>query len=94
MAAPIIVGFALKFIGFGYRGVAAGSTAAAIHAIIGAVRAGSLFAVSQSIGATGILFSPAYIATGGAAGLANGIIQKEKEKKDWRICFRKILPKL
>ncbi len=82
MAAPILVGLVLNIIGFGFRGVAAGSIAAVIHAFIGAARAGGLFAMLQSIGAKGALLSTSYIATGGTAGLASGIVKKEKEKKD------------
>lgn len=46
---------AFKMFGFTKAGVAAGSMAAGIQAGIGNVAAGSIFAVCQSIGATGVL---------------------------------------
>ena len=44
----------LPFIGFGFGGVRAGSTAAAWQSALGAVAAGSTFANMQSLGATGL----------------------------------------
>jgi hypothetical protein len=42
-------------IGFGPAGIAGGSIAASIHSGIGAVAAGSPFAIAQSLGASGAL---------------------------------------
>ena len=62
-----VICLALTTMGFGPAGIAAGSAAAAIHANIGSVAAGSLFAVLQGAGATGALVTG--LATGfGAAG--------------------------
>lgn len=66
---PILVPAALGVIGFGSAGVAAGSIAAAIQGP--AVASGSLFAICQSIGATGAI-PAAWVALGGAAGAAAG----------------------
>ena len=48
--------FALPLLGFTAGGVAAGSTAAGIHAGIGNVAVGSAFAVAQSAGTGATLF--------------------------------------
>ena len=45
----------IRGLGFGAAGVVAGSIASLIQAIIGNVASGSMFAISQSIGATGNL---------------------------------------
>lgn len=50
----ILGAVALPVAGFGAGGVAAGSAAAAWQSSIGAVAAGSIFAILQSLGATGI----------------------------------------
>ena len=73
----------LGLLGFGSSGVAAGSTAAAVHSAIGptiaAKAAGGLFAAAQAIGATGaVSAAPAGAAVafstigGTAAGVAAG----------------------
>lgn len=79
MATTTLLGvFALPLIGFGAGGVAAGSTAAAWQSSIGAVQAGSIFAILQSLGATGLgslLF--------GATGTALGLLGTIAVKLDW-----------
>ena len=68
----VLGSMALPFIGFAAGGVAAGSYAAAWQSVIGNVAAGSLFAILQSLGATGlgtILFGT----TGTALGLLTSI---------------------
>ncbi|KAK4196604.1 hypothetical protein QBC40DRAFT_268366 [Triangularia verruculosa] len=64
VAPGIVTSPVLRLIGFGERGVTAGSIAAFIHSCIGNVAAGSAFAIFQSAGA-------------GGAGLAvvNGVVQ-------------------
>ncbi|KAH6897272.1 hypothetical protein B0T10DRAFT_476507 [Thelonectria olida] len=54
----------LSLLGFGSAGVGAGTFAAWIHAIIGNVIPGSLFAIFQSAGALGY-----------GLGIVNGVIQ-------------------
>jgi hypothetical protein len=71
--APILVPLILNAMGFGAGGVLAGSMAASIHAAIGNVAAGSLFATSQAIGAGGALPLAGWLA-GAGLGLATGII--------------------
>ena len=64
----VVAGFskgALTWVGFGPGGVVAGSLAAAWQSIIGNVAPGSLFALLQSIGASG-----SSTAAGGAMGVA------------------------
>ncbi|PTB46428.1 uncharacterized protein TrAFT101_004121 [Trichoderma asperellum] len=48
-----VAGFILGVLGFSAGGVAAGSLAATMHAIINPITAGSLFAILQSAGAAG-----------------------------------------
>jgi len=62
----------LKAIGFSTAGVLAGSIAAWFHSIIGNVIAGSIFAILQSIGATG--FSAAATALFATIGSVVGAI--------------------
>lgn len=69
---------ALPLIGFGAGGVAAGSAAAAWQSSIGSVTAGSLFAILQTLGATGLgslLF--------GGTGTALGLLGTLAVKLDW-----------
>ena len=70
-AAPYVV---LPALGFGAKGVAAGTAAAAWQSTIGNVAAGSLFASLQSAGAAGVAgtTSAALAAAGGVAG-AGGV---------------------
>ena len=58
--------------GFGTAGIVGGSIAAGIQSAIGNVAAGSLFAIFQSAGASGILASTA-LAGGTTAAAASGV---------------------
>ncbi len=58
--------------GFGTAGIVGGSIAASIQSGIGNVAAGSLFAIFQSAGASGILASTA-IAGGATAAIGGGV---------------------
>lgn len=72
---------ALPLIGFGLGGIAAGSFAAAWQSSIGAVAAGSLFAVLQSLGATGLgmlLF--------GSVASAMGLLGSLAARLNWCTC--------
>lgn len=72
VAAVSAATFALPILGFGSAGVAAGSVAAGVQSLIGSVSAGSLFALLQSVGATGLAMgAKAAIATVG--GLLSGL---------------------
>jgi hypothetical protein len=71
--APILIPFILNVMGFGAGGVAAGSLAAALHAIIGNVAAGSVFAALQAMGATGLIGAVGVLA-GAGLGLAGGLV--------------------
>jgi hypothetical protein len=76
LAGSVLGGFLLPFLGFGLQGITAGSFAASIQGP--AVAAGSLFAVLQSLGATGmgiILF--------GSIGAAMGVIAPIATKLGW-----------
>ena len=59
LAAPVVAGAALGAVGFTSAGVAVGSIAAGIQSAVygGSVAAGSLFALCQSAGATGVIGS-------------------------------------
>lgn len=74
---------ALSAAGFSSGGVVAGSLAAGTQAGIGNVAAGSLFAVLQSVGATGVIVAALpYVAIGGAIiGGAVGGYSRFKSKK-------------
>jgi hypothetical protein len=63
---PFILPLLLGAVGFGAGGVVAGSWAAAIHALIGNVAGGSLFALCQAIGAGAVVPFLGYVA--GAVG--------------------------
>lgn len=73
---PLVLGA----IGFGSAGVAAGSYAASIQTANTA--AGSLFAICQSIGATGTLAGSTYAAGAGAGGLVGGWLGRKKSKRN------------
>jgi hypothetical protein len=70
---PILLPVILNGAGFTAGGVAAGSWAAGVHASIGNVAAGSLFAMAQSIGAGGALPLSVWLASAGL-GLSAGAI--------------------
>jgi len=73
LLAPVVAVGIVGAFGFSTAGVVAGSLAATIHAGIGDVAAGSLFALAQSIGAGGAL--PAiFSAIAGAIGALLGAI--------------------
>lgn len=76
-------GTIISAIGFKTGGVAAGSYAAGIQASIGSVKAGSLFASAQSLGATGILI-PGFETIIGSTLLIAGVYYGVKyfEKKE------------
>jgi hypothetical protein len=74
VAAPCVVAMAL---GFGTAGIVAGSAAAATQASIANVAAGSVFAVAQSLGATGAFASGA---TWGGVAAATGAGVKVAQK--------------
>lgn len=76
----------LPLLGFGAAGVASGSVAASWQSAIGVVSAGSVFALLQSLGATGIgilLFGGIGAATGGGA---LGLIQSYANLFNWCEC--------
>ncbi|KAI8900831.1 hypothetical protein BC833DRAFT_580266 [Globomyces pollinis-pini] len=76
LAGAILGGIALPFLGFGLGGITAGSFAASVQGP--AVVAGSLFAVLQSLGATGmgiLLF--------GSIGAAVGVLAPFTAKLGW-----------
>lgn len=81
-AAVGIIGIALlPLLGFTTGGIAAGSAAASWQASIGAVAAGSLFAVLQSLGATGmgiLLF--------GGIGAGLGALASVASRLGWCTC--------
>ena len=86
VGAPILIfgaPFLLGAVGFGFAGIAAGSVAAAWQASIGAVAAGSPFAVLQAAGATGLVGASAALATTGAVagGAIGGVCGAALEKK-------------
>ncbi|KAF9077689.1 hypothetical protein BDP27DRAFT_1311499 [Rhodocollybia butyracea] len=68
--APVVAPAVLGIVGFGGKGVVAGSAAAGIQAGIGNVAAGSLFAGAQSVAMGGILPAIGSIAAAGLGGLA------------------------
>ncbi|XP_068677267.1 tauropine dehydrogenase-like isoform X3 [Montipora foliosa] len=72
IAAPVIATTALGAAGFTASGVAAGSAAAAIQSSFfgGSVLSGSLFALCQSAGATGVISTATTGLIGGTTGLA------------------------
>jgi hypothetical protein len=71
--APVLVPLILSGVGFTTAGVAAGSWAAGVHASIGNVAAGSLFALAQSVAAGGLLPIVGWLASAGL-GLSAGMI--------------------
>ncbi|XP_068728416.1 uncharacterized protein [Montipora capricornis] len=72
IAAPVIATTALGAAGFTASGVAAGSVAAAVQSSFfgGSVLSGSLFALCQSAGATGVISTATTGLIGGTTGLA------------------------
>ena len=72
VAAPVIATAALGAAGFTASGVAAGSAAAAVQSSVygGYVASGSLFALCQSAGATGVISTATSGLIGGTTGLA------------------------
>ncbi|CAD6216193.1 GSCOCG00004411001-RA-CDS [Cotesia congregata] len=86
VAGGIIGACVLPFLGFGAGGVTAGSFAASWQGP--AVAAGSVFAICQSLGATGLgilLFGVIGSVIGGVGAL--GLISKNREKFDWCGCY-------
>jgi hypothetical protein len=74
--APVLVPAVLGGVGFGAGGVAAGSLAAGVHALIGNIAAGSLFAFAQAIGAGAALPLIGYLVSAGlSAALTAKIVQ-------------------
>lgn len=71
----------LPLLGFGLGGIIAGSAAAAWQSSIGAVAAGSLFAVLQSLGATGL----GILLFGGVAS-AMGLLGSLAARLNWCTC--------
>ncbi|XP_037046389.1 interferon alpha-inducible protein 6-like [Bradysia coprophila] len=71
----------LPLLGFGAGGVAAGSAAAAWQSSIGSVAAGSLFAILQSLGATGI-----GILLFGSVGAGLGLLSSSAAAIGWCTC--------
>ena len=73
IAAPVIATAALGAAGFTASGVAAGSVAAAVQSSVygGYVASGSLFALCQSAGATGVISAVTGGLIGGTTGLAS-----------------------
>ena len=71
IAAPVIAPAALGAAGFTASGVAAGSAAAAVQSTVfgGSVAYGSLFALCQSAGATGVISATTTGLIGGTSGL-------------------------
>lgn len=69
----VVIPVALPLVGFTVGGVAAGSTAAAIHSAIGNVAAGSLFAAAQSAGVIGMA-AGTQVAIAGGAGVVGAAI--------------------
>lgn len=81
----------LPLLGFGAAGVASGSVAATWQSAIGLVSAGSVFALLQSLGATGIgilLFGGIGAATGGGA---LGLIQLYANLFNWCECGQTLM---
>jgi hypothetical protein len=74
----------ISLVGFGAKGVAAGSIAAAKHAVIGSVAAGSKFALFQKMGALGYgVFGTAVlpVAIGTGLTVSGYIIYKQYQQK-------------
>jgi hypothetical protein len=71
--APVLIPLILNGLGFGAGGVVAGSWAAGVHAYLGNVVAGSLFALAQSAGAGAALPLVGWLASAGL-GLSAGLI--------------------
>jgi hypothetical protein len=71
--APVLVPLILSGVGFSASGVVAGSWAAGVHASIGNVAGGSLFALAQSVAAGGLLPIVGWLASAGL-GLSAGMI--------------------
>lgn len=71
----------LPLVGFGSAGVAAGSAAAAWQSSIGSVAAGSLFAILQSLGATGL-----GILLFGSVGASLGLLTSSAASIGWCTC--------
>jgi hypothetical protein len=76
-------GLSATLVGFGAAGIAAGSIAAGIQSGIGNVAAGSLFAMMQSLGATGTFtaMTTGGLVTAGASGAAVAITSSDGENK-------------
>lgn len=80
LTAPLLIIPTLSAAGFTPAGVAAGSIAASLQTP--ATVSGSIFALCQSAGATGVVAVPTYLATGLTTGLTTGgvtaaIVNKE-----------------
>ena len=78
VGAPMV----LSAVGFGSKGVAAGSAAAGWHGSIGNVAAGSTFAACQSAGAAGLATTT--LAAVGSAGAAGGAALCTAVKQVWK----------
>lgn len=79
VVAPLAIIPTLGVVGFTSVGVAAGSTAASLQTATTA--AGSIFALCQSAGATGIAAIPTYVGVSAAAGAAAGGLTAAISKK-------------
>jgi len=77
----ILGAVALPLIGFGAGGIAAGSAAAAWQSSIGSVAAGSMFAILQSLGATGL-----GILLFGSVGAGLGLLSSSAAALGWCTC--------
>jgi hypothetical protein len=73
IAAPIFIPLILNAVGFSSGGVVAGTLAASWQAAIGNVVAGSLFAMLQSMAATGAISLVGVLASAGL-GMAGGLV--------------------
>lgn len=75
----------LPLLGFGLAGITSGSLAASWQASIGSVTAGSLFAILQSLGASGL-----GIVLFGSTGAALGLLSSIATRLNWCTCNNKI----
>lgn len=78
IGAPIATQGAIFLAGFKSAGVAIGSYAAGMQGA--SVTAGSAFSIAQSIGATGVLFSPPVLVTTALVGASIPVIIKVSTK--------------
>ena len=87
VAAPAIAGAALGAVGFTTAGVAAGSAAAAVQSFFGGyVASGSLFALCQSAGATGVISATTTGIIGGGTGISGVLATLGALKLFVRLC--------